>query len=124
VADPEHAPSATADTTSRYDVTMWVKKLNHLLAEKLPVERREWEDFLADAHALGFGDDWVAKQLREAYELLVRQAVSDGVVTGSEHEWLELARRQVGMGEAEALEVVRKVVEEAEAFFGKKVKGA
>jgi hypothetical protein len=93
------------------------------LAERVPVPDQEWEDFRADAAALGFDEDWITAQEREAFGFLLRKAVSDGVVTGAEHEAIELARRQIRLGEAEATAMLERVAKEAEELFGRKVEG-
>jgi len=75
-----------------------------------------------EARALELDPAWVAQSQREEFLLLVRRAVSDRVVTGPEHQKLDLARELIGMPEAEAEEALHAIVSEAESFFGKPVR--
>ena len=120
----EHVLEVQPETdfgSSRYDRELWVKKLRHMLAERLPVEEQPWHDFLADAQALGFDQGWIEGQLRSAFTRLVRQAVSDGVVTHEEHHNIELARIQIGLTEAEAAAILKKVEEQIKAHLNRQV---
>ena len=102
--------------TSAYDRALWIKKLQHLLAEKLPIDDQVWHDFLADAYALGFDHAWVAAQQRSAFEMLVRKAVSRGVLTAEERHHIELARSQIGLSVQEAIDLLNRVHAEAKAM--------
>ncbi|GIW88498.1 MAG: hypothetical protein KatS3mg108_2822 [Isosphaeraceae bacterium] len=108
---------------SAYDERMWVKKLRYLLSERLPIPDEEWEDFRADALALGFDESWIREQEREAFGFLLRKVVRDGVVSERERQELEWARRQIGLSEQEATEMLEAVVREAEAELGRTVDG-
>ncbi len=118
---PESANPATG--SSAYDREIWRRKLTHLL-ENPPIPETEWKDFLADAYALGFDRDWVEKAQRESFEMLIRKAVSDGVVTLEEHHNIDAARDLIGIPEDEAVALLHQIVAEAEQFFGKTVEGA
>jgi hypothetical protein len=126
---PRGAPAATPEEmaappdTSAYDVSMWRKKLHHLLSEQMPVSEADWAGFTADAQALGLERSWVEQAMREEFTWLVRKAVSDGVVTLEEHHRLDLAKRLIGLSEAEAVQTLHEIVGEAEAIFGKSVEG-
>lgn len=121
-ATPKVAPNVSPadDDGANYDRTNWRKKLRSLL-DRLPESASEWGDFMADASALKFGHEWVNQCLRAEFEMLVRRAVSDRVVSPQEHQKIETARLLMNMPEAEAITVIDKVVAEAEAFFGKPV---
>ncbi len=106
---------------SGYDRRMWIKKLRHLLTEKVPIPQQEWLDFRADAVAFGFDATWIDQQEREAFEFLLRRVVSDGVVTGQEHRQVELARRQIGLTESEATAMLDHVAKEAAELFGREI---
>ena len=110
-------PAETNFGTSTYDRDLWVKKLRHTLADRLPLGDQEWHAFLADAYARGFERDWVDQQQRVAFELLVRKAVSDGVVTSEEHHQIELARVQIGLSDTEAESLLNRVLDEAKALI-------
>jgi hypothetical protein len=110
---------ASADA-SAYDRLQWHKKLNRIL-EELPGSRSEWDDLIAEARALGFDPEWVAKCQVDEFFLLVRRAVSDGVFTEEEHRTLDMARRLIGLSEEEAETALHSIVAEAESFFGKPV---
>lgn len=120
-ADP--AAMAAPPAVSDYDRALWRRKLRHLLTEKLPIPEQEWSDFLADANALGLDRDLVERAQREEFEMLIRRAVADGVVTLEEHHKLDLARRLIGLTDAEAEATLQRVAEEAESVFGKPVEG-
>jgi hypothetical protein len=121
-ADPAQI-AASPDTTG-YDREIWRKKLRLMFTDKMPVAEREWTEFLAEAQALGFDRDWVEKAQREEFEMMVRRAVADGVVTLEEHHNLELARSLIGIPETEAEDTLHRVVDEARAIFGKEIEGA
>ena len=66
---PRGAPKATPEemaappNTSAYDVSMWRKKLHHLLGEQLPISEAVWADFTADVQSLGLDRSWVEKAM-------------------------------------------------------------
>lgn len=122
--DSDDAEGTASGTVSAYDRRMWVKKLNFLLTERMPVEETEWQDFLADAQALGFSAAWIDKQLRSAFEQLLRKVVSDGVVTKVEHQQIEMARAQTRISEADAKAMLERVAREAKELLGRDVRGA
>ena len=123
--DPDELPTSeeTPFNASNYDRAQWAKKLKRVV-EGLPSTRGEWEDLVAESKAMGFEADWVALRARDAFEVLVRQAVADQVVTDAEHRVLDLARDLIGLTDAEAEAILEKVVAEAEEHFGKPVEGA
>jgi hypothetical protein len=106
-----------------YDQTNWLKKLKRIL-DGLPESRPEWDDLVAEARALNFDPDWVARSQVDEFMLLVRRAVADGVFTEPEHRKLDLARDLIGIPEAEAEAALSSIVAEAESFFGKTIEGA
>lgn len=106
-----------------YDKTQWRKKLKRIL-EELPDSQPEWEDFIADARALGFGPNWIHRAFRDEFTLMVRRAVADRKFTEAEHRVIDLARDLMGLPDEEAEVILHKVVQEAESFFGKPVDGA
>lgn len=108
---------------SQYDRTNWRKKLQRILDE-LPASEEEWKDFLADAYALGFDERWIEQTLREEFKLLVRRAVADHVVTDAEHRKLDLAHQLIGLTDNQAEAIFTGVVNEAETFFGTKIRGS
>ncbi|MCA1684739.1 MAG: hypothetical protein LC745_01885 [Planctomycetia bacterium] len=109
-----------AEGTSAFDRRQWERKLKRVL-DKLPGSQGEWDDLMTEAGALGFDPRWVAERRRAEFALLVRRAVSDRVVTDAEHRKLDLARELLGVTEPEAEAVLKEVVGEARAFFGKPV---
>jgi hypothetical protein len=109
-----HEPTAEGGT-SPYDRALWIKKLQHILSEKLPIDDQTWHDFLADAYALGFDRPWVEAQERSAFEKLVRKAVSDGVLTAEERHRIDMARAQIGLSANEAVDLLNRVVAESKA---------
>ncbi len=119
-ADVDDNTGAVVGATG-YDQRMWSKKLRHLITEKLPVPEAEWRDFLADAAALGFDNAWVEREQEDAFLMLLRKIVADGVITGAEHHTIELARAQIGYSDARAEALLKRVVREAEALLGRPV---
>jgi hypothetical protein len=121
-ADP--AAMAEPPDPTAYDRTLWRRKLRLMLTDKMPVPEPEWADFLADAQALGFDRAWIEQAQRDEFEMLVRRAVADGVVTLEEHHKIDLARHLIGIPDAEAEATLRRVADEARALFGREVEGA
>ncbi|HEV3121728.1 MAG TPA: hypothetical protein VGY53_07490 [Isosphaeraceae bacterium] len=107
---------------AEYDRSLWRKKLTRVL-ERLPDSQAEWEPLLAEARALKIDEAWVKGCQREEFSLLLHRAVADGVVTGMEHRKLDLARDLIGIPDDEAEQMLHAIAAEAEAFFGKQVKG-
>ena len=105
---------------SEYDRAQWRKKLKRILDE-LPASEHEWPEFVADADALGFDPEWIARCKIEEFTLMIRRAVADGVVTEVEHQKLDLARELLEIPAPEAEALLHVVVAEAESFFGKAV---
>ncbi len=120
--DPEEM--AAPPHASEYDRRIWRKKLRLMLTEKMPLGESEYHDFLADAHALGFGRDWIETAQREEFHDLIRVAVSDGVLTLEERRNLDLARRLIGLSDAEAEEALHTYAAQAAATLGHPVEGA
>jgi len=123
-AGDEHraSPEASrAGMASAYDRGQWDKKLRKIL-EDLPGSQPGWHDLMTEAHALEFEPDWIAQRQREAFALLIRKAVSDRVVSEDDHHKLDMARKLIGLPEAEAEQVLHDIMAEAEAFFGTPVK--
>lgn len=104
-----------------YDQAQWRKKLK-LVLETLPESRGRWDELIAESRALNFDAGWVEKCQVEEFLLLIRRAVSDRRFTDEEHAKLDLARRLIGIPEAEAEAALQTVVAEAEQFFGKPVR--
>lgn len=121
-ASPDE-PRLRRSVASQYDAAMWRKKLKTVLGE-LPGSRAEWASVKSDIAALELNPGWVRRAMREEFVLLIRRAVSDFRVTRAEHEALELARDLIELPEADAEKILREVVAEAEAFFGKPIRGA
>jgi hypothetical protein len=117
-ADP--AVMAAPVEPSAYDVDQWRKKLKRIL-DKLPASQPEWDVMLAEGRALGLGEEWMRKAMVEEFLLLIRRAVADRVVTTQDHRKLDLARELIGLPEAEAVQMLKDVIAEAEAFFGQSV---
>ena len=129
-ATPEHGqrwlestspPPHDATGASPYDQGQWRKKLA-LILETLPESQPRWDELMAEARAMSFDPDWMLRVQVEEFFLLMRRAVSDRRFTEEEHEKLDLARRLIGMTEAEAEGALQTVVAEAEQFFGKPVR--
>jgi hypothetical protein len=121
-AEPKTEPSALAESTaSLYDRTQWEKKLRKVL-DDLPGSQAQWQDLVTEAHALALDPRWVADRQREQFSFLVRRAVADKVVSEEDHDKLELARKLIGMSEAEAEQTLHAIMAEASAFFGAPVK--
>jgi hypothetical protein len=117
---PAHGVAATT-TASTYDRSLWQKRLRRILDE-LPDSQRQWHDLMADAHVLRLEPDWIAQHQREEFVFLIRRAVSHRVVSEDDHKKLELARKLIGIPEAEAEETLHAIVAEAEAIFGTPIK--
>jgi hypothetical protein len=115
------AEETAAGTASTYDRSQWDKKLRKILGD-LPGSQPSWHDLMTEAHALAFEPAWIADRQREAFALLIRKAVSDRVVSEDDHHKLDLARKLIGIPEAEAERVLHDIMAEAEAFFGTPVK--
>ena len=120
-ANPEAL--AAPPQTSAFDREQWRKKLRNIL-EHLPRSRDHWDDLQQEAGALEFGRDWIVRSYREEFAMMVRQVVSDRVVTPEEHRNLDLARALMGIPDAEAEATFHDIVGEAERFFGGAVEGA
>jgi YesN/AraC family two-component response regulator len=122
---PEHAAASAGEpatnAASAYDRSQWQKKLRHIL-EELPDSQKDWQELMAEAHALELEPDWIAKQQHEEFAFLIRRAVSDRVVSEDDHHKLDLARKLIGISETEAEQTLHAIVAEAEAFFGTQVK--
>jgi hypothetical protein len=110
-----------AGTASPYDRAQWAKKLRKVL-EELPGSQPSWHDLMTEAHALKFEPGWIADRQREGLVFLIRQAVSHRVVSEDDHHKLDLARKLIGIPEAEAERILHEIMAEAEAFFGAPVK--
>lgn len=108
-------------TSSAYDRSQWDKKLRKTL-EELPGSQGSWQDLMTEARALEFESEWIDKRQREAFAFLIRKAVSDRIVSEDDHHKLDLARKLIGIREAEAERVLHDIMAEAEAFFGTPVK--
>jgi hypothetical protein len=106
---------------SAYDLRMWSKKLQHLVTEEKPIAVDAWRDFMADATALGFDPEWINQQRHDAFSTLLRKAVADGIVTGEEHELIDLWRLRLGLSEAEAEQTLERIVSEASAHLGRDI---
>jgi len=109
-------PSATSD----YDKSRWKRKL-HQVFTNLPGSRDQWPGLVTDARALNLDESWMDASIAEEFELLLRGAVADRVVSKDEQEKIETARRLIGLSEDEAATVLRAVAAEAEEFFGAQV---
>jgi hypothetical protein len=114
-----HVPEVQG--ASAYDRSQWQKRLRRVL-DDLPASEPQWQNLQTDAQALNLEPDWVAEKEREEFVFLVRRAVSDRIVSENEHQRLDLARKLIGMSEAEAEGLLHAIVAEAEAFFGKPIK--
>jgi hypothetical protein len=120
--NPEGKSSAPGEASaSAYDRAQWEKRLRKILDE-LPGSRSHWQELMTEAHALKLEPEWIADRQREQFGFLVRKAVSDRVVSEEDHQKLELARKLIGMPEAEAEATLHAIMAEATAFFGMPVK--
>jgi hypothetical protein len=121
----EEAPATPAvplsGTASAYDRSQWEKKLRKIL-EDLPGSQQGWHDLMTEAHALELDPAWIDERQREGFAFLIRKAVSDRVVSEDDHQRLDLARKLIGLPEAEAERTLHAIMAEAEAFFGSPVK--
>lgn len=117
--EPAPIPPLTAQSDD-YDRAQWHKRLKKVLDE-LPGSKSQWDDLLNDARALNLDADWTTRAQVDEFMLLIRRAVSDRRFTEDEQEKIELARKLIGIPEAEAEAALRTVLAEAEAFFGKPV---
>ena len=75
---------------------------------------------MTDAHALQLEPDWIADRQREEFAFIIRRAVADKVFSEEDHHKLDIARKLIGMSEAEV--ALPAIMAEAEAFFGAPVK--
>lgn len=119
----DHAlPSpTTGSNASVFDRAQWQKRLRRILDE-LPGSQPQWHDLMTDAHALQLEPDWIADRQREEFAFIIRRAVADKVISEEDHHKLDLARKLIGMSEAEAEDALHAIMAEAEAFFGAPVK--
>lgn len=117
--EPAPIPPLAAQSDD-YDRVQWHKKLKKTL-DDLPASKSQWDDLLNDARALNLDPEWMTRAQVDEFMLLIRRAVSDRRFTEDEHEKIELARKLIGIPEAEAEAALRIVLAEAEAFFGKPV---
>jgi hypothetical protein len=121
----ENAPATPAvplsGPASAYDRSQWEKKLRKIL-EDLPGSELGWHDLMTEAHALELDPAWIDERQREGFAFLIRKAVSDRVVSEDDHRKLDLARKLIGLPEAEAERTLHAIMAEAEAFFGSPVK--
>lgn len=111
----------TGSSASAFDRAQWQKRLRRILDE-LPAAQPQWHELMTDAHALQLEPDWIADRQREEFAFIIRRAVADKVVSEADHHKLELARKLIGMSEAEAEVALHAILAEAEAFFGAPVK--
>lgn len=122
---PGHEPDRPAGPESAgasgYDRSQWAKRLRRVLDE-LPASQPHWHELTTDAQALKLEEKWMAERQREEFAFLVRRAVADRVVSEEEHHKIDLARKLIGMSEAEAEQILHAIMAEAEAFFGTPVK--
>jgi hypothetical protein len=109
------------DVASWYDRTEWRKKLQRVL-DGLPQTQPEWDTLASEARALKLDPAWVKRCEREEFLFMIRRAVSDRVVSESEHRKLDLARDLIGMPDPEAEAALHSIVAEAESIFGKPVR--
>jgi hypothetical protein len=119
----DHSPSTTTtgSNASVFDRAQWQKKLRRILDE-LPGSQPQWHDLMTEAHALQLEPDWIADRQREEFAFVIRRAVADKVVSEEDHHKLDLARKLIGMSEADAEAALHAILAEAEAFFGAPVK--
>jgi hypothetical protein len=110
-------PAPDGGVASAYDRSQWAKRLRKVLDE-LPASQPHWRELTEGAHALELEADWIADRQREEFEFLVRRAVADRLVSEEEHQKIDLARKLIGMPEAEAEQILHAIMAEAEAFFG------
>jgi hypothetical protein len=110
-----------AETASAYDRSQWEKKLRKIL-EDLPGSQSSWNDLMTEAHALELDQAWIDERQREGFAFLIRKAVSDRVVSEDDHRKLDLARKLIGLPEAEAEQTLHTIIAEAEAIFGSPVR--
>jgi hypothetical protein len=114
------APSADAESASRYDVEQWLKKLRRIF-DGLPDSKNEWAALTTEARAYGLDDAWISERLAEEFTLLIRSVVADRVLSEADHERIEAARKLIGISESQAETAVHAIVAEAEKFFGQAV---
>jgi hypothetical protein len=121
-AEHTSAAAMTAGSiASVYDRAQWQKRLRKILDE-LPDSQPQWHDLITDAHALQLEPDWIADREREEFAFLIRRAVAHQVISEDDHHKLDLARKLIGMPEAEAEKALHAIMAEAAAFFGAPVK--
>ncbi len=121
--DPAIASEPEPFRGSEYDRKNWRNKLK-LVLDDLPDSRDRLREHLAEGLSLGIEPATLRDWTREEFTLLVRKAVSDRVVTESEHLKLDLARDLLEIPDAEAEQILHAVVADAEQFFGGTVEGA
>jgi len=120
----QHALPSTTTTGSNasvFDRALWQKRLRRVF-DGLPGSQPQWHDLMTDAHALQLEPDWIADRQREEFAFIIRRAVADKVFSEEDHHKLDLARKLIGMSEAEAEAALHAIMAEAEAFFGAPVK--
>jgi len=113
--------STTGSNTSVFDRAQWQKRLRRVL-DGLPDSQSQWHDLMTDAHALQLEPEWIAERQRQEFAFVIRRAVADKVISEEDHHKLDLARKLIGMSEAEAEVALHAIIAEAEAFFGAPVK--
>ena len=118
---PDRPEGPEGAGASAYDRSQWAKRLRRIL-DALPASQPQRHELSTDAQALKLEEEWMADRQREEFAFLVRRAVADRVVSEEEHRRLDLARKLIGMPEAEAEQILHAIMAEAEAFFGTPVK--
>ncbi len=113
--------STTGSNASVFDRAQWQKRLRRVL-DGLPASQPQWHGLMTDAHALQLEPDWIADRQREEFAFIIRRAVANKVISEEDHHKLDLARKLIGMSEAEAVAALHAILAEAEAFFGAPVK--
>ncbi len=105
-----------------YDRAQWRKRVKRVL-DDLPDSEDEWEQVVSEAKAKEFDPQWVSESIREEFALMIREAVADRVFSEREHRKIDHARFLIGLGEAEAEAISKRVIAEAEDFFGDTIEG-
>ena len=122
-SDEQPLAEAAPFASGKYDRDQWAKKVKRVL-EGLPDSKPQWPELMAEARAMGFDPDWITRCQVDEFMMLLRQVVSDRIVTEAEHRNLDLARDLIGIPDADAVAALNAVVAEAESFFGDKIEGA
>jgi len=119
---------ATDPTGTTYDQQMWRKKVIRTVSDPAEIGQDNFFAHLAEiwkeSHALGISPEAIFETAQTAFRGAVRHVVTDREITTGEHLYLEELKETLGLPNEIATRITHEVVQEAEAIFEEKIKGA